>query len=113
MVGSFKMLPYLVLSYRFGQVSYPKMSSLAYHFLASGPSWRRIGAELAVRIRPNRPGLGPEGLARATRGPAIGHGRPPARCARSIISLLVFSLYSDRFDAQYIVARNTRCTRTE
>lgn len=35
------MLSYSVLAYRFGQVSNPKMSSLAYH-RASGASWRRI-----------------------------------------------------------------------
>lgn len=35
------MLSYPVLSYRFGQVSNPKMSSLAYH-CASGASWRRL-----------------------------------------------------------------------
>lgn len=40
-VGSLKMLSYSVLAYRFGQVSNPKMSSLAYH-RASGASWRRF-----------------------------------------------------------------------
>lgn len=44
------MLSYSVLAYRFGQVSNPKMSSLAYH-CASGASWRRFFFPGWFRVR--------------------------------------------------------------